>query len=271
MEHWPHTITIPLDYAFEDKSGRELNFVMFEDCEKPNRGFQVDEIAAFFDDEKVGYIKVDYVSSKKFKEFYPSGLLNHLDQMGGKILFEVGEGWGKPATNLKTASTDVLNRTAERLVSYGYTRNQPDTPLVTYSDFKDWFKREVTPTRSYKNSLMAFNEFKKLIDTPKVAYINTRGNDKNGLFSDNRRLGIGNMLYKVMAKELDKRGMRLLSSISQQPEAKFAWEKLYREGIAHKSRKLPAQQIEGQERTIRYEIDPNSFDLELRTEPSMRI
>ena len=271
MEDLPHTITIPLDYAFEDKSGRELHFVMFEDIEKPNRGFQVDAVVAFFGDERVGYIKVDYVSSKKFKEFYPSGLLNHMDQMGGKILFEVGEGWGKPATNLRTASAAVLNRTAEQLIRYGFTRKQPDTPLVTYSDFKDWFKREIVPTRSYEAALRDFNDFKKLIDTPKVAYINTRGNEKNGLFSDNRRLGIGNILYKIMAKELDKRGMRLLSSISQQPEAKFAWEKLFREGVAHKSRKLPAQQIGGQKRTIRYEIDPNSFDLELRINPSLRI
>lgn len=261
MDYSPSTITIPLDYAFEDKIGRDIHFVMYEDSENPNRGFQLDEVAAYSGDDKVGYIKADYVSSKKWKEYYPSGVLNFLSQIGGKSIFDHQEGWKKPGTDLKKASSEILNKTAKNLIDCRYGRDKPQRPLETYGDFQNWFKQVVVPTRSYENALEEFHRFKALIDTPKVAYINTRESVYNGVMSDNSRLGIGGMLYKVMAKELDKRGMRLHSSTLQQPEATAAWEKLIKDGIVYKSKKLGG----------RFAINPNKFDLELRAEPGMRL
>lgn len=248
------TITIPLDYAFEDKSGREIHFVMYEDCDNPNRGFQLDMVAAYSGDDKVGYIKVDYVSSKKWDDYYPSGLLNYMSQIGGLSIFDLLEGWDKPGTDLRKASPEVLNKTAEKLIYYRCGRSMPQRSLETHADFQYWFKQVVVPTRSYENALADFQNFKALIDTPKVAYINTKVSTNNGVMSDNSRLGIGGMLYKVMAKELDKRGMRLHSSTLQYPEAKIAWEKLTKEGIVYKSKKIGG----------RLAINPKKFDLELK-------
>lgn len=260
MAKSPNAIITPLDYVFEDKLGREISFKMFDDSETPNRGFRVDELAAYAGEEKVGYLKASYISGETFKKFFPSGVLNYIDQHGGASLFEVGEGFEMPATDIKKVDADELNKVAHCLHGYAYANNTPAEPLSSYADFQNWFKNEVASTRKYLRKLADYKEFKSRIDLPFVDYINTSPSENNGVFTDNRRLGIGGMLYKIMAKELDKRGMRLHSSSLQQREAVAAWQKLASEGICYKSRKMNG----------RLAINPNKFDLELRTEPGMR-
>jgi hypothetical protein len=256
-----NAIITPLDYVFEDKRGREITFKMIDDSETPNRGFRVDELAAFTGDEKVGYLKASYIYSKTFKNFYPSGILNYIDQHCGAVVFEIGEGFDKPATDIKSLDADELNKVAHRLYSFSYASNPPTKRLENYVDFTIWFKTESSKNRKYLQQVDCYNNFKSRIDVPFFDYINTSPSDNNGVLSDNRRLGIGGMLYKVMAKELDKKGMRLHSSSLQQPEAVAAWQKLASEGICYRSRKLAG----------RLAINPVKFDLEHNTEPSMNI
>lgn len=261
MAKSPNATITPLDYVFEDKSGREITFKMIDDSETPNRGFRVDELAAFADDEKVGYLKASYIYSKTFKQFYPSGILNYIDQHGGAVVFEIGEGFDKPATDIKSLDADELNKVAHRLHGFSYASNPPTTRLDNYTDFERWFRTETSKNRKFLQQIDCYKNFKSRINVPFVDYINTSPSDNNGVLSDNRRLGIGGMLYKIMAKELDKKGMRLHSSSLQQPEAVAAWQKLASEGICYKSRKLAG----------RLAINPNKFDLEYNTRPTIKI
>lgn len=261
MTKSPNAIITPLNYVFEDKSGREITFKLIEDSETPNRGFRVDELAAYSGEEKVGYLKASYIYSKTFKQFYPSGILNYIDQHGGAVVFEIGEGFYKPATNIKSLDADELNKVAHRLQGFSFASTPPTKRIESFTDFRKWFTEESSKNRKFLQQVGCYSNFKRRIDVPFVDYINTSRSDYNGVLSDNRRLGIGGMLYKVMAKELDKKGMRLHSSSLQQPEAVAAWQKLASEGICYRSRKLAG----------RLAINPDKFELEYNNRPSMKI
>src|SRR5690606_29027138 len=146
----------PLDYAFTDKLGRDITFEWHEDCESSNRGFQVDQVIARAGSEKVGFIKVDYVSSQKWKTYYPSGVLNFMSQIDGTSVLHHSEDFTRPATDLKAASPETLNAVAKRLVDHRYSYEKPSQPLENHRQFAAWFKANVTSSRLYKQSLARF-------------------------------------------------------------------------------------------------------------------
>lgn len=223
---------IKLDYCLTTKDGEVMTFEFIHDAERENRGFVIDRLNAYIDDEMVGYLKVEYVGSDRFQDFYPSGIINYLTLIEGSIILP----YESKKADLKKAHPELLNAVARNLYSYRFAREMPITLLGSYKEFNTWFREATKENTRLQRVTKGFREFKKRIDKPFVAFICTDESQTNGVPRDNRGRGIATALYKVMAVELAKRGMPLRSSTLQAPEAAGIWEKFEKEGLTYRDK-----------------------------------
>lgn len=272
MIRLPHTKVTPIDYTFEDKSGRTITFEFHEDCEGPNRGFTVDLLVAFSGNEKVGHLRTIYQDSAKVEEFFPSGILNYIDQTAGKAIFDGVEGHGKPATDLRTANPELLAKTARRLVLTQLTSNAPTKPLQTYDQFQEWFDQEEASSRTLQGLRVHYDKMLKTLDQHTVDFVETIPDVRgfNGILHDNSGLGIATALYKVLGKELAKKGHRLHSGYHQQPAAAAIWNKLRDEGITENSAVfIMKYETKTEPAVMRLTINPDAYELTSGASPRL--
>jgi len=218
-----------LDTEFVAKDGRTVTFTFARDVERENRGFVIDEAVAWIGDEPAGYLYAEYVCGKRFASFYPSGILNFMAQISGQLVLPID----KERMDVSSASPEELAQIARKLVGYKFARESPEA-FGSHEEFQQWLKAATANSVRFENVAKEFEDFKKRIDAPFVAYVCTKGNDLRGFRTNFEGLGIGTALYKVMAVELDKLGMRLRASSLQQPRAEAIWKKFEIEGIAYR-------------------------------------
>lgn len=267
-----HTKVTQLDYTFEDKNGRIITFEYLEDCEGPNRGYVVDLLNAYAGDEKVGFLQTIYQSSEKFEEFFPSGILNYIDQVAGKSMFQGTEGHGNPSTDLRRANPDVLSRTAKRLADHNIVLNLPEVTLESYNEFQAWFQTESAKSRVFKGLKAGYEHMLRSMDQHTVDFIGTEANSRRDIPNDNQGLGIAAVLYKVMAKEIAKKGHRLHAGYYQHPAADAIWQKMLVDGIAQVSTVFVKKYAtETSPAEMRLTIDPDTYELASDTTPRMKI
>jgi GNAT superfamily N-acetyltransferase len=191
------------------KSQLPLRFEYTEDIELPNRGFQVDKMSAFLDDAEVGYLKVEYVSLKRFQHFVPT-VFHYLNSFSGwHLKCQPGV---KPDLSDETFWFNIAMYS--RCVSW-HEANGPAPPL----ERRLMHIKEVAKSRQREYRL--FKHWH--VDKPKVAYIRVA--------DAMRRRGIGTDLYVATAKQLATMGYPLYASTLQQEEAKRVWEYMRETGL----------------------------------------
>jgi len=74
-----------LHELLSEKINTDVTFKYREDIEgDKNRGFQVDEIKAYLNDEEAGYVRIIYIPKERFEARYPN-ILAFLNNMEGKV------------------------------------------------------------------------------------------------------------------------------------------------------------------------------------------
>ena len=201
---------LPPDYT------GHLRLVRTPDVEgDDNRGFRADLIEAYVDDEPAGYALTLFIPRDRFETWYPNGIYDYLRLHSGISL---------PHDPADPAAAEALQRSRIR-VSVDPT--DPDRVAKIMAGLKE---RYATGMESF----MAFN-----VDRPKMDYIRvyTEGEkdfkvfprDKPGFLRRNRMtdfqgLGIGQVLYREMARWHAEQGRPLHSSSLIEPSAVAAWQ-----------------------------------------------
>lgn len=209
------------------KNGHQIKFVYRDDIEgDQNRGWQVDLIEAFIEEQKVGYLKLSYIPRERFNRYYPS-ILNWLAQIDGKSILPYKKCALDP---FKYLSAEEIKSVLEHMVLYYINVAGLDRRNVhNLSDDKLHFWLRKAETAMYERSEDRFEDFYAyFVDRPLVDYIHVEPSF--------RRLGIGTALYIAGAKWMAKKGMLMFASGIQQPEAAAAWDKMALKGFVKQMR-----------------------------------
>lgn len=234
----------------EDKNPNlELKFVPA--AEQLKAGLVSDHIYAFENGQKVGYLKIDRVEPKLFKEQCPD-VWAYRQEFDGKQM------WSDSSTPISEKSFSELVKALRsgymhRHIGYWCKEmkwpsdqcetmdqianaypSKPNDEIEQYHDlvlkfFNEWPKKTDDGRRSMKKMKDTYAHFSK----PFVAYINTKVNRHQGLEADNSRRGIGTTLYLAGAKWIKDRKIApgLYASSLQSDDAQAMWKKFEREGL----------------------------------------
>lgn len=207
-----------LDYGLATRDGTPLKFVYSVNVEVANRGFMVDDLSAYVDDTKVGYIRIENVPSASLVDFQPT-VFNYLSQIGGQNLLP----WGSYHEHPQNLDREGLNRFAKNIAYYLRPANAVPT-FDEYGSLEAWLRAEVYSSAWYKRGVKAFSEFKaRHVDRPIVSYVNTTENLLRGLVGNHNGKGIGLALYQAAAMELERSGLQLHKCETISDRAKFLW------------------------------------------------
>ena len=53
------------------------------DVERPNRGWITDQFSLFQDDDEIGYLRCENIPKDNVPKFYPNGVVDYMDRIGG--------------------------------------------------------------------------------------------------------------------------------------------------------------------------------------------
>lgn len=200
---------------YSTKRGQDIDLQYIPDSEGDNnRGWQVDQIDAYVDGEKVGFIKVSYIPHERWVKNYPS-IFNYMAEINGKrYLFP----FKKTDIHYERLTDEEQRNLLKRLKN--------DQRYGSDKDVEQLTNREVLQSlRDIEQKLLngqqgvQFKQFKNFHkDKPLVDYIKV---DEQW-----RRQGIGEALYQAAALWMKQKGMKLYASGLQSDEAKASWDKL---------------------------------------------
>lgn len=191
-----------------------------------NRGWQVDEITAKINSEKIGYIKLSYIPKSRFDYFY-SNIFNYLQFIQGRHVlpyeYEIGIS-PTPFKDYKKIPLDKLKKnivhTYIYLQDYASSEEQKRLSNLPESEILgEYIKLEKIAKHKFGKK---FKEFKKFhVDKPIVDYISVN--------YEYRRAGVATLLYKSAYHWMKSKNMKLYASGMQQPASKAVWLKIEQE------------------------------------------
>jgi hypothetical protein len=183
-----------------------------------NRGWRVDRLDAFLHGQEVGYLKMSYIPSDRFRRYYPT-IFNYMDQILGKHVL--------PYDRRTALYVELFAPELKKLLWYsqhGWSSTEPEGTRVELLRMATQRERELLEGRLGKS----FKQFKAFhVNKPIVDYINV----------DVRRQGIGTALYFEGARWMSERRMKLYRSGIQTDEAKMAWNKFTQDGNTGEDRR----------------------------------
>lgn len=182
-----------------------------------NRGWQVDEVKAFYDEKEVGYLKISYIPKERFERQYRS-IFDYLYKIEGKHLLPRGVDPKKVTAAELRPYLFALQYEAEGWADGDWQKANErwtDQEVMTY-----FYEVERV---IYKHNEKRFKEFREFhVDKPLVDFIRVQ--------PEYQRKGVASLLYKLGAKWMASRGMKLFASGLQSDQAKAAWSKLSVDG-----------------------------------------
>ncbi len=208
MEHF-----VPSD---KGKVREDLQFTYAEDIEgDQNRGWVVHKIEAYLAGENVGYLKISYISSERFKRHYPH-LLNYLSKMEGHCVLP----FKKKDWHWKDIPVEELRSSVYVIaLEAGFTWTEScslSEQAKQVDDKRLMLLMEGLVRKLKKRKTAAFRHFKGYhVDKPIVDYIQV-----NEGF---RRQGIGTALYRAGYRWMKSKGLPFYASTIQTKEAVAAW------------------------------------------------
>jgi hypothetical protein len=224
---------MPKSVRFPLKDGREAEVFWLENVEGDNnRGFIVHQAVAVVDGEQVGYLKVSYVASERFRERYPTK-----------------ESWNEVWAGLRRESCQPLDG------------NMSLTDHIEASVKSASKSLKVNPTKRIWNALCKkfgsqlaqfwmfhvdrpFVEFSRVYDASDRFYnhfpLGGRGEGAARVQVDYKNLGVGKAMIMASSLFLVKFGMNLRASGLQSFEAAAVWNSLEAQGmpVVHDARGL---------------------------------
>lgn len=232
----------------------ELKMEYIPVAEHLKAGMVSDHIYAYENGKKVGYLKIDRIDPKLFKEECPD-LWSYKQSWEGSSLFPYG-----------SESTPIQERSYEDLVKAlrsGYLHrgisssarqmgwDESDIKIIDqianeyrldpnefkqYADLVKRFFLEWPNTRDGKALAKKVKDKLAYLTKPFVAYINTKENRHQGLDNDNSGRGIGTALYLAGSQWIRDRklGKGLYASSVQSDDAKAIWSKFESKGMVAK-------------------------------------
>lgn len=237
-------------YELQDpytKTGQKVNFKISQDSDPATKpAWRVDEISAFIDGERVGYIKLSWIPEERFKEIYPS-IINWASEERGYHFMKEGERWPEASPQRKA---EILNSVLDRMRIKISSKSKIGKEINDFREkyYKGWMTdvpKDIPEDISTKylkalekmalkskvgEEFQRFKEF--FVDKPIVDYIRVFDPmDTKGTGKDYRRQGIGRLLYRKAGEYLDSLGLKLHASGLQSDEAKAAWADLERRGL----------------------------------------
>lgn len=225
--------TWKIDIDLMTKDGRPIEMFYNTNVEVPNRGYECDEIIAYVNGEKAGYLKVQNIPARNLAIFYPSGPISHAYHILGERILPYDMEETKPI-DIKTADLDVLNAMIAGMERYGINHGHPSGhKFSSREEFDIWFKKYLDKKsiwfKKRKKDFADFCEFN--VDKPFVAYTSTR-NPNKGLHEQSwEGLGIAKAMYFAMAFELEKQGLALRRSTVLFKGAAELWQSFERRGL----------------------------------------
>lgn len=217
---------IDLDLLTKDGRPIELNYAT--NVEIPNRGLIYDEITAFVDGDKAGYMRIEILPPESIENYYPSGVLNYINNFVGITVFGGVDDWYKP-TDVKTADMDTLNHVSYMLHAHG--KVSENTTFQSFGDFRNWSANVLEKTKWFKSCQNQFEEFCSRKNDPMVSFASTDTPNKIPFEKSWEGLGIGRAMYIAMALELERRGLQLRRSAMASDSAMRLWQTFERDGI----------------------------------------
>lgn len=199
-----------------EKINPNVTFQRIEAAEgNKNRGWQVDQINAYLGDELVGYLKISYIPSRLFADYYP-GILNYLAQIEGKGILPYTD----EATDWRQIPIERLKPTISRVADLaGYHQSELDDQVKNMDDTKFIKLYANLVSRIEREHGWKLKRFKTYyVDKPVVDYIR--------VMDEYKRQGIGTALYQEGSKWMREKGLKLYASGTQSSDAKAAWKSL---------------------------------------------
>lgn len=212
------------------KDGSVVSFRLVEDVASPNRGFVDDEISAWIDGKKVGFLIGSYIPSTLYKTYNPT-IWNYANNWRGNLFVADPDLRDKPVAK-ETApfprppiNPDHLEPEKFRIFAKNafwiLCNNQYPEPKLLE---KDEFYKFVRKRPEYKELVRAERDFcARNIDQPEVAFISTEPSKHKAVTSDNTGRGIGRLLYVAAAKAYASKGLSLRASTLQRAEPAHLW------------------------------------------------
>jgi GNAT superfamily N-acetyltransferase len=210
------------------KDGRPIEFHYALDIEGDNnRGWQVDALTAFVENQPHGYIKVSYIPKSRFKRYYQS-IFDYERLIAGKLHVPANP----DHTHWQAWTDDDL-----RKLLAGYRR---EATLADYAGLANYELRALAAALEERLMLSGdFAAFKhQWLDKPVVDFIRVY-NEADGE-PNRRRNGVARALYLEAARWLGERDMMLYQG-SSSPEAQAVWDKLREQKLAYWS--TPRQRL----------------------------
>jgi GNAT superfamily N-acetyltransferase len=203
-----------------DPKQPKLHFEYITDSEgDKNRGWQVDEIRAFNDIEKVGYLKLTYIPSKRFKEWYPS-ILHFLSNVEGKLCLPMDY----RKTPLKKIPLDELHPCRAAMYVFRHVPYEEQVRLEKLPNDEKlayFLELEKAAKKLYGKRFKEFKEY--FVDKPYVDFIRAEDGYQNQK--------IGTALYDAGNQWMKSKGLKLYGSGTQTIQAKGAWDKFQKQGL----------------------------------------
>lgn len=200
-----------------DKLGRKLDLIWSENVEQINRGYVVDQVNAYHDGEKVGYLKLGYIPKKNVKLFIPTIFHYAMAFYGwsgnSDAVFDDKTEQAKPIT------FDTVNAFENILRSYtGLSYQENSTLEILLKRFKKTYRYSAL-NKSYKDFKL-FN-----VDKPHVEYSNVDVSNHNGIEYPSFGKGIGALMYSAAHHKLKEKNLKVYASGLQSQYATRLWKK----------------------------------------------
>lgn len=205
-------------YEITTNVQKKIRFVREENVTPDDRGWKVDKITAFIDEDEVGYLKISYIPKENFNKIYHS-IFNFISTIENRYLLPF-EKRDVPYDHLTDRElVNCLSRC--RIDASG--KDRKSLLLLMKKAEKELLSLETG------HRFKRFAEFH--VDKPLVDYIHVE--------KEMRRKGIGFLLYKEGAAWMAERGLKLHASDLQSAEAKMIWQRMGDEGKVreHKNRR----------------------------------
>jgi len=199
------------------------------DIERENRGWTIDNITLFIDDEPAGYINIQNITEENFKKFYPNGFYDYLRQIAGYSLpADINElsindisGYRLRYTNENFNALTGPQKIKELI------RNNPEKHQI----YKDFLKYNLN------RPFVAYSSIHGEHDRHKIYPINQEGK-KDVVFEDRSKYGstvsfknrgLGKVLYVEAGNMLAENNLSLHKSQCISDSANNLWDKLQKE------------------------------------------
>ena len=218
----------------------DIDLVRYFDIEAPNRGFRGDAIAAWHDDNLIGYVTTHFIPHQNFIKYIPS-IFNYIDYFEGKHVFDFAE---DNIPDYRNLNAEEFDRFIERILRFAPGLQDKfieiDFPNMGLDEKKNaLLEIETSPdlTKCMKNMVMKYEYFKNYhIDKPRVQFVTTL-NGSETQFSPGKPIkGLVRPMYYGLCYTYGEIGLPFYSaSINMQHDrAAHIWQDLERKGLAMK-------------------------------------